>query len=186
MKKVFMMAIVGVAAIVALSGCGCFQQKMRGETAPPLPVASESKAVPSPEAKAPAPVASPAPQQEKPVAGAAPVAAVVVLEDIRFDFDKYTIRPGDAEILKKNYEWFKTHDGTRVRIEGNCDERGTIEYNLVLGQKRADSAKKYLVELGVAAGNLDTISYGKERPIDPGHNEEAWAKNRRDHFEPIK
>ncbi len=69
-----------------------------------------------------------------------------------------------------------------MRIEGNCDERGTVEYNLALGQKRADAAKAYLVNLGVDGKRLETVSYGKEKPVDPGHNEEAWAKNRRDHF----
>ena len=105
---------------------------------------------------------------------------------INFDFDKYNVRPGDAEILKKNLDWFKANPGTKVRVEGNCDERGTVEYNLALGQKRADSAKNYLAGLGVDAKSLETISYGKERPLDPGHNEAAWAKNRNAQFVPIK
>jgi peptidoglycan-associated lipoprotein len=105
-----------------------------------------------------------------------------VLKDINFDFDKYNIRPRDAEILKENLNWFKANPGKRVRIEGHCDERGTSEYNLVLGQKRADATKNYLVNLGVDEKLLETVSYGKERPLDPGHNEEAWAKNRRAHF----
>ncbi len=88
--------------------------------------------------------------------------------------------------MKKNADWFKANANQKVRIEGNCDERGTVEYNLALGQKRADSAKNYLVGLGVNAASLDTISYGKERPVCNEHNEECWAKNRRDHFEPIK
>jgi len=69
-----------------------------------------------------------------------------------------------------------------VLIEGNCDERGTVEYNLALGEKRAQSAMKFLVDLGVDKARIKTISYGKEKPLEPGHNEEAWAKNRRDHF----
>ena len=73
-----------------------------------------------------------------------------------------------------------------MRIEGNCDERGTVEYNLVLGQKRADSAMNFLMTLGIGKGSLETISYGKERPVDPGHNEQAWEKNRRSHFVPLK
>ncbi len=113
-------------------------------------------------------------------------AAVAVLKDINFDFDKYDIRPQDAALLKGDYGWFQHNPRTRVRIEGNCDERGTVEYNLVLGQKRADSAKGYLTTLGVDPKLLDTISYGKERPVDPGHNETAWAKNRRDHFVEVK
>jgi len=108
-----------------------------------------------------------------------------MLKDINFDFDKYNIRPGDAEILKNNLGWFKANQGKRVRIEGNCDERGTVEYNVVLGQKRADSAKNYLVNLGVDTKLLDTISYGKERPVCTEKNEDCWAKNRRAHFAPL-
>ena len=98
---------------------------------------------------------------------------------INYDFDKYNVRPGDAEILKKNVDWFKANPGTKVRVEGNCDERGTVEYNLALGQKRADSAKNYLVGLGVDANALQTISYGKERPVCTDATEPCWQKNRR-------
>ncbi len=170
------LAVMVVALGVALAACGCFQQAMRGEQAPPP--APEQKAAAAPEERheaAPAPEAQAAPAPE----------AAIELSDIYFDFDKYDIRPGDAEVLKKNYEWFSSQTG-RVRIEGNCDERGTVEYNLVLGQKRADAAKHYLVGLGVAQGRLETISYGKEKPLDPGHDEAAWAKNRRDHFTPLE
>jgi peptidoglycan-associated lipoprotein len=105
-----------------------------------------------------------------------------LLEDIHFDFDKYDIRPGDAEILKENAALLVKFSNTKIQIEGHCDERGTIEYNLALGERRANHAKKYLVSLGIPENRLSTISYGKERPLDPGHNEEAWAKNRRAHF----
>jgi peptidoglycan-associated lipoprotein len=70
----------------------------------------------------------------------------------------------------------------KIQIEGHCDERGTVEYNLALGERRANSAKRYLSSLGLTVNRVSTISYGKEKPLDPGHNEEAWAKNRRDHF----
>ena len=169
-----------LVAVVAmgffLAACGCFQQAMRGEAAPPAP-----EAAPAP---APAPEAAPAPAPAPEAAPEVAPAPAVELSDINFDFDKYDIRSGDADLLKKNYEWFKANPG-RVRIEGNCDERGTVEYNLVLGQKRADAAKKFLTDLGVDGSRLDTISYGKEKPMDPGHNEAAWAKNRRDHFTPL-
>lgn len=160
---------------MTLGGCGCFMQQMKGETPPPPPpqatvVAPETKKeIAVVEAPAPAPAA------------AAP-ASVIVLNDINFDFDKYNIRPGDANILKSNAEWFKANPGQKMRAEGNCDERGTVEYNLVLGQKRADAAKAYMVNLGVDGKLIETVSYGKERPVDPGHNEAAWAKNRRVHF----
>ena len=103
-------------------------------------------------------------------------------DDIHFAFDRYDIRPDAREILDMHAKWLKAHTEYVVRIEGNCDERGTVEYNLALGQRRANSAMKYLVDLGVDRNRISTISYGKERPLDPGHSEEAWAKNRRDHF----
>ena len=105
-----------------------------------------------------------------------------LIKDIHFDFDKYDIRPGDAETLKGNGALLMKHPKVKIQIEGHCDERGTIEYNLALGERRANSAKKYLISLGISADRISTISYGKEKPLDPGHNEEAWAKNRRDHF----
>jgi peptidoglycan-associated lipoprotein len=176
-RSVGMVSVIALL-VVALSGCGCFYQTVKGEkAAPAAPAAAVQKA---PEAPVKA-----APVEQKSAAPAAP-APVVTLEDIRFDFDRYAVRPADVEILKKNYAWFQKNPGTKVKIEGNCDERGTVEYNLALGQKRADSAKNYLISLGVEAGLLETISYGKERPVDPGHNEEAWAKNRRDHFVSLK
>ena len=105
-----------------------------------------------------------------------------LLKDIHFDFDKYDIRPGDAAILKENAGWLTKYPRVKIQIEGHCDERGTAEYNLALGERRANSAKNYLLTLGIPGDRVSTISYGKERPLDPGHNEEAWTKNRRGHF----
>ena len=105
-----------------------------------------------------------------------------LLKDIHFDFDKYEIRTADAEILKENASLLMKYPTIKIQIEGHCDERGTNEYNLALGERRANSAKRYLISLGIQTDRISTISYGEERPIDPGHNEEAWAKNRRDHF----
>jgi peptidoglycan-associated lipoprotein len=107
------------------------------------------------------------------------------LNAVYFDFDRYSIRPADGQILKSNLDWFKANPNKKIRIEGHCDERGTVEYNLALGQKRADAARTYLINLGVDAKLLETISYGKEKPADPAHNEAAWAKNRRDDFVPL-
>ena len=104
-----------------------------------------------------------------------------LLKDIHFDFDEYDIRPGDVEILKENAALLKKYTNEKRQIEGHCDERGTIEYNLALGERRANNTKQYLISLGVSSYRISTISYGKERPSDPGHNEEAWAKNRRAH-----
>ena len=108
--------------------------------------------------------------------------AIATLADIHFDFDNYVLRPQDRNTLAKTAAWIKENHPKMVTIEGNCDERGTVEYNLALGQRRASEAEKYLVTLGVNEKILKVISYGKERPLDPGHDEEAWAKNRRDHF----
>jgi peptidoglycan-associated lipoprotein len=104
-----------------------------------------------------------------------------LLKDIHFDFDKYDIRPGDVEILKENRALLMKYPNVKIQIEGHCDERGTIEYNLALGERRANSTKNYLISLGISQNRISTISYGEERPLDPGHNEEAWAKNRRAH-----
>ncbi len=105
-----------------------------------------------------------------------------LLKDIHFDFDKYDIRPGDAEILKENAALLMKYPKVKIQVEGHCDERGTNEYNLALGERRANSAKGYLISLGISSDRISTISYGEERPLDPGHNEDAWAKNRRGHF----
>ena len=103
-------------------------------------------------------------------------------EDIYFVFDKSTIEPEAREILKRLASLLGSNKNYTLVVEGHCDERGTIEYNLALGQRRADAAMKYLVDLGLDKGSIKTITYGKERPLDPGHDEEAWAKNRRAHF----
>jgi len=105
-----------------------------------------------------------------------------MLHDIHFAFDRYDLSPEARGILAKNAEFILKFPRAKIQIEGHCDERGTNEYNLALGERRALSAKKYLVSLGVPAHRLATISYGEELPIDPRHNEEAWAKNRRAHF----
>jgi peptidoglycan-associated lipoprotein len=104
-----------------------------------------------------------------------------LLKDVYFDFDKYDIRPADAAILKENAALLKKYANIKIQIEGHCDERGTNEYNLALGERRANSTKNYLMTLGVSPGRISTISYGEEKPLDPGHSEEAWAKNRRAH-----
>jgi len=103
-------------------------------------------------------------------------------EDIHFEFDKSNLLSEAQELLRWKAEWLRENPDVHVTIEGHCDDRGTSEYNLALGDRRANSAKSYLVDLGISGSRLTTISYGEERPLDPGHNEEAWAKNRRAHF----
>ena len=106
------------------------------------------------------------------------------LEDIHFDFDKFNLKAEAREILNRHAEWLNKNKDVKLAIiiEGHCDERGTADYNMALGQRRASQAAKYLIGMGIDAGRITTISYGLELPLDPGHNEEAWAKNRRAHF----
>jgi len=105
---------------------------------------------------------------------------------VYFDFDKYNIREDQKARLQQNAEILKANANLVIKIEGNCDERDTEEYNLALGDKRANAVKEYFISMGVAADRLETISYGEERPVDPGHSEDAWAKNRRAEFRIIR
>ncbi len=107
---------------------------------------------------------------------------MVMQEDIYFEFDKSTLSPAAQDNLLRKAEWLRENPAATVTIEGHCDERGTNEYNLALGDRRAESAKAFLIDLGIDPSRLTTISYGEERPVDPRRMEEAWAKNRRDHF----
>jgi peptidoglycan-associated lipoprotein len=117
-------------------------------------------------------------QQGKPVG----TAASSPLKDIYFDFDRYDLRSDARATLKENAAWLEQNPSATVQIEGHCDERGTAEYNLALGAKRAQTAKDYLTTLGVSAQRLSTISYGQELPVCTEHSEECWQKNRHDRF----
>ena len=103
-------------------------------------------------------------------------------ENIYFEFDKSRLLPESQEILRNKADWMRANPNVTAIIEGHSDERGTTEYNLALGERRAESAKSFLVDLGISPSRLTTISYGEERPLDPRNNEEAWAKNRRAQF----
>ena len=128
----------------------------------------------------PPPPAAPAPVVGPPVVPAP--AAPEKLESIYFDFDKYVIKPEFRDALKRNAEWLRENPNAKVVIEGNCDERGTNEYNMALGQRRADAAAKYLMDLGIAKDRVSTVSFGEEKPICTESNEACWSKNRRDDF----
>jgi len=104
------------------------------------------------------------------------------LQNIYFDFDKYDIKDEYRDVLSQNAEYLRENPDVLIQIEGHCDERGTEEYNLGLGERRANAVKEYLISLGISEDRLYTISYGEEMPADPGHNEAAWAKNRRSEF----
>jgi len=105
---------------------------------------------------------------------------------VYFDFDRSTVRDDMRPVLDKNAQWLKKKDGAKIQIQGHADERGTNEYNIALGERRAQGIKKYLADSGINEARLSTISYGEERPVDPGHTEEAWAKNRRVEFVIVK
>ncbi len=144
------------------------------------------------EAKKPAAPALPPPLPTPPPAPTAPTVAPPppsaaaeesVFPNIHFDFDKSFIRDDAKPILAKVADYLAKNNGAKILIEGHCDERGTAEYNMALGDRRATSAKKYLVGLGVDAARLSTISYGKERPLCTEHNEACWQKNRRAVFD---
>ena len=102
---------------------------------------------------------------------------------IHFDFNKAVIRPGDAGVLDQKIPILLANSQVRIRVAGNCDERGSDEYNLALGNRRAIATKQYLTNHGIDASRIETVSFGKERPIDPGHNEEAWARDRNAQFD---
>jgi len=105
-----------------------------------------------------------------------------VLQKVYFDYDKADVRPDQRAVLDKNYDYLKANAGQRIIIEGHCDERGTVEYNFALGERRANQVKAYLANRGIATDHMKTISKGKEEPAVQGHNEAAWSKNRRVEF----
>lgn len=116
--------------------------------------------------------------QKKPIA----TKSTAGLQKIHFDFDKSSIKPEFEPVLKANAAWLQANAGSKVTVEGHCDERGSVEYNVALGDRRANSAKGYIVKLGVDGGKVSTISYGKERPVCKEHNEKCWYQNRRAEF----
>jgi len=157
MKGLKALALVMVLAFTF--GAGCAQKKVEEE---PVPVVQETG--PS----------------------ALEVATQTITDGIvYFDYDKYDVKPEYREMLKQKAELMREFPNIRVRIEGNCDERGTQEYNLALGERRARAAYDYMVMLGVDPAQLEMISYGKERPAVQGTGEEVWALNRRDDFHVI-
>jgi len=135
----------------------------------------------APRAEAPAPVPEAKREPTPP-----PAAAKEPLQDVFFDFDKAIIRDDGKQALNTDIQWLKANAAVRIKVEGHCDERGTTEYNLALGERRAKTARDYLVAGGIDAKRISTISYGKERPFVQGHDESAWKWNRRAHFVVVK
>ena len=186
-SKLIVVSLVISAAFLA----GCAKRPATAAVSVPAPTAVTSSAgtqgAGTAVAPAPAPaLAPPTAATQTPTPTARPsikeFAAVPELKPIYFDFDKYDIRPADAKVLDANAQWLKSNDQQLVLIEGHCDERGTNEYNLALGERRAKSTMNYLVSQGVQASRITIISYGEERPVCAQHNEECWSKNRRAQF----
>jgi peptidoglycan-associated lipoprotein len=180
--------MLGGLSLVLVFAMGCAKKEMVKSTgtgpgtavSAPAPPSSKPEGVTTETMKPETP-----PMAEKQMAMAGMAATQEIpssFEDIHFDFDKSFIREDAKPALQKVAEALKKSPGASIIIEGHCDERGTAEYNMALGERRATSTKNYLVSLGVKSGALSTVSFGKEKPVDPGHNEAAWAKNRRAHF----
>ena len=187
MKKlsVLNLLVVVAAALLLASGCAkkpAMDNMAATETAAP---AAATTQMPSQEVSGINEQAV-AEQPTSEAANAGQSQAAMGLNRINFDFDQYTLTPAATAVLAANAAYMQSNPTIKVRIEGYCDERGSDEYNLALGERRAQAAMNYLVSLGVAKDRLSTISYGEEMPLDPGHNEEAWAKNRRDEFKVVR
>ena len=173
-----------LALILAMAVLPACHHKPKG--GPPTAAPTPPPAVPAAPPPAPAPAAP-----EQPVVdeyerlrqtASDEIEKMGLLADIHFDYDKAELREGDRQILARNAETLKKFDFLRIKVEGHCDERGSVEYSLALGQRRATAAHDYLVSLGVGADRLETVSYGKEVPLCQESTEECWARNRRDHF----
>jgi peptidoglycan-associated lipoprotein len=167
-----LLLVLGVGLMLSVSGCSSWHRAKKGTEVAPPQVAAPAQ----PEVPANAPAEGPRPGDLKEFPADSGVA------DIHFDYDKSNIKSNQLAILDKNLAYFKAHPDVKIMIEGHCDERGTTEYNFALGQRRAAAVQEYLQKNGIAADRLATISKGKDQPIDPAHNEAAFAKNRRAHF----
>ncbi|HUG52460.1 MAG TPA: peptidoglycan-associated lipoprotein Pal [Vicinamibacteria bacterium] len=171
---------VALAGLVLAAGCG---KKAAPPPPPPPPPAAPATPPPAPE---PPPTREVAPVEDEYSRirnmASDEIERMGLLADIHFDLDSAEIRAGDRQVLTRNADALKRFDFLRVTIEGHADERGTVEYNLALGERRAKAAYDYLVSLGVPADRLKSVSYGKEVPLCQQSTEECWARNRRDHF----
>ena len=154
-------SVLAIAAVAALAACAS-----RPTTTGPAP-----EPTPGPTTQAP----------QGPVAGSVEDFRVSVGDRIFYGYDRFDLTPEARAVLERQAAWLRQYPNVNVLVAGNCDERGTREYNLALGARRAAAARDYLVSLGVAANRLETVSYGKERPLDPRANEEAWSVNRNAH-----
>ncbi|WP_395646115.1 peptidoglycan-associated lipoprotein Pal [Terricaulis sp.] len=149
---------IALAAVASLAACASRPE--------PTPTPTQTQTPP------------PVEQPRGPVPGSAEDFRVSVGDRIFFGYDRFDLTPEARSVLERQAAWLRQYPNVRVLVAGNCDERGTREYNLALGARRAAAARDYLASLGVAANRMETVSYGKERPLDPRANEEAWSVNR--------
>jgi peptidoglycan-associated lipoprotein len=179
MKNLLKSGTLALAAVALVVACS---PKPAPEPPPPPPAATPTPTIVTLE-PTPAPTPKPTPRsQEDDIKAMSLDRVSSYLKPVFFDYDKADLRGDARDVLAANAAWLKSHPTILFTIEGHCDERGTAQYNLALGDRRANSAKEYLVSLGVDAGRVKTVSYGKERPFATGHDEDSWAKNRRGHF----
>jgi peptidoglycan-associated lipoprotein len=179
--------VVTLAVIVALSACGGKKRPPVLATAPggeraPAEGADRAPAQPLDEGPDVRAVQGEGAEGSDLAGGALGSGEASPLADIHFELDSAALTDQARATLEKHALWLQGRRDVRVTVEGHCDERGTVEYNLALGEQRARATREYLVSLGVAAERLSVVSFGKERPLDPGRDEAAWAKNRRAHF----
>ncbi|MCC6131276.1 MAG: peptidoglycan-associated lipoprotein Pal [Acidobacteria bacterium] len=174
---------LSLTALFVVVGLGCCAKK---PTPTPAPEVKAPKVEPTP---VPEPVKTPPPfkpAETKPVtdidASLDEINRKGYVKDVFFDFDDDAIRADMRDVLEGNAAWLKKYPTVKIRVEGHCDERGTAQYNMALGERRAAQVKNYLVRLGLEEGRIETVSFGKEKPFATGSNEEAWSQNRRGHF----
>jgi peptidoglycan-associated lipoprotein len=168
-NRVVRLALIGLAA-ASLAACAS-RPKPAGPVAPTPPSQPTAPAETQPSMP-------PSPVDQGPLPGTVQDFVINIGERVYFDTDQYDIRSDAQPTLTAQAQWLNRYPAVRVRIEGNADERGTREYNLALGARRANAVREFLVGQGVSGSRIETLSYGKERPIDPGTTEDAWAKNR--------
>ena len=166
---------LSLAVALAVTGAGCAKKPAKTEPVPPASTTPTPAPTPPP---TPAPAPTPAPEPPKPAVTAGD------LQVIHFAYDSFQLDDAARSALDSNAKLLRDNPDLSVSVDGHCDERGTVEYNQALGQKRAEAVQQYLSDQGIPSTRFRVISYGKERPVDEGHDESAWARNRRVEFTP--
>jgi peptidoglycan-associated lipoprotein len=172
-------ALSAMAALLFVAACATPAEETQEASGSGAATTSSSSSSTTSSASAAQPAAKAMVKPAGPAAGSQEDLVVNVGDRVFFDYDQYKIKARSRGTLERQAAWLNRNPGVTITVEGHCDERGTREYNLGLGQRRADAVKKYLAALGVAENRIATISYGKERPVAMGSNDDAWAQNRR-------